>query len=268
MDWLPAATRVMHARSFPWQESAPTKGCLHTTETVGRAGYNGWTIMPHGEVLPLPGRGVEVEQFLPFSQASFALKHDAGATPTNGAHVFQFELVGTCDPKGPAGAYYWPAADDAVLRDLLAKVIAPLSTAFGIPLVTPAWKPYPSSYGAHNGVRLSESAFHSFHGWLGHEHVAENDHGDPGNFPWARLMHLANPPAPTTDVITGPVRYGDTGPSVRAVQRHVHVDVDGAFGRHTLVAVEGFQRSHGLVADGIVGPKTAARMGCRYLAAR
>lgn len=268
MDWLPAARRVPHARSFAWQTGAPAKGVLHTTETKGRSSYDGWTIMPHGEVLPIPGVGVEVDQFLPFSQGSFSLVHGKGESPTGGAHAFQFELVGTCDKDGPAGAYYWPAADDRVLRDLWAKVINPLSIAYAIPLHTPAWKPYPASYGEKNGVRLSESQFLAFSGWLGHEHVPENVHGDPGNFPWGRLMTVIHPPGPHVEVIEGPVRYGMHGASVKTVQKHVHVPIDGIFGRQTLLGVEKFQRAHGLVQDGIVGPKTAAAMGARYVALR
>lgn len=267
MDWLPEATRDEHARSFPWQESAPTKGVLHTTETVGWPGYDGWTIMPHATVMPFPGKGVIVRQHLPFSQGSFALVHAAGEEPTNGAHAFQFELVGTCDKSGPHGAYYWPAADDQVLLALYQKVIRPLSDAFGIPLHTPAWKPYPNSYG-DNGVRLGWVQWHAYSGWCGHEHVVENDHGDPGNFPWSRLIALANPPHPDQLVIYGPVRYGDTGSSVRIIQKKVDhgVTVDGTFGRETLIGVENYQKRHDLTADGIVGPKTAAVMGVRYLA--
>lgn len=271
MDWLPTASRDVHARSFPWQIGSPTKGCLHTTETEGWPSYQGWTIMPHATVMPIPGRGVTVRQHLPFSQASFALEHPDGHAPTNGAHAFQFELVGTCDKAGPAGAYYWPAADDHVLLDLFIKVINPLSIAFGIPLHTPAWKPYPSSYGADNGIRLSEKAWLAFNGWLGHEHVPENVHGDPGNFPWPRLMTIAKPPGPHIEVINGPVRYGMRGADVKVVQRHAGLsagDVDGIFGAKTLVAVKAFQARHTLVADGIVGPKTAAAMGCRYLPIR
>ncbi len=32
--------------------------------------------------------------------------------------------------------------------------------------------------------------------------------------------------------------------------------IDGAFGRSTIAAIKAFQKAHGLVADGVVGPKT------------
>jgi hypothetical protein len=71
-----------------------------------------------------------------------------------------------------------------------------------IPFRALAFEAYPASYGTSNGVRLSDSQFDTYSGWLGHQHVPQNDHGDPGAFPWARLVELAgqqpppNPPGP------------------------------------------------------------------------
>lgn len=52
------------------------------------------------------------------------------------------------------------------------------------------------------------------------------------------------------------VRRGDSGPLVRAIQSKLGVNVDGVFGPLTESAVMTFQRSHGLVVDGVVGAKT------------
>lgn len=54
------------------------------------------------------------------------------------------------------------------------------------------------------------------------------------------------------------VRRGDNGELVKHVQRTVGAKVDGDFGARTEAAVRDFQRLHGLVPDGIVGPKTWA----------
>jgi D-alanyl-D-alanine carboxypeptidase/Putative peptidoglycan binding domain len=57
------------------------------------------------------------------------------------------------------------------------------------------------------------------------------------------------------------LRRGSQGDQVRAVQRRLAdlghaLDVDGKFGPATAGAVELFQNSRGLVADGVVGPAT------------
>jgi hypothetical protein len=185
--WLPDATRDPHPRSFPWAETTDPKGCLHSTEGSSWPTYAGWTIMPHATVMPHPGKGVEVRQHLPFSQASFALRHTR-SQPTNGDYVFQFELIGTCDPHGPRGAYFWPNADDAVLRDLWHKVIRPLDDAYVIPFRAPVWDAYPGETNRH---RMTDAEFDTYSGWHGHEHVPQNTHGDPGDFPWKRLAAIA-----------------------------------------------------------------------------
>lgn len=57
------------------------------------------------------------------------------------------------------------------------------------------------------------------------------------------------------------IRKGDTGGTVKALQKYLNklgnkLDVDGVFGTATRNAVCAFQGGHGLVVDGIVGPKT------------
>jgi N-acetylmuramoyl-L-alanine amidase len=52
------------------------------------------------------------------------------------------------------------------------------------------------------------------------------------------------------------LRKGSRGEQVKILQRHLHLIDDGIFGVLTRDAVIAFQKSHGLVADGIVGSKT------------
>lgn len=57
------------------------------------------------------------------------------------------------------------------------------------------------------------------------------------------------------------MKLGDSGESVKELQNllvknDIVVSVDGVFGEKTLFAVKRFQQDHGLVPDGIVGPKT------------
>ena len=61
------------------------------------------------------------------------------------------------------------------------------------PVSTVEWKSFEKgnpggSAGAKNGVRMSNAAYVAYSGWLGHQHVPENDHGDPGNIPIAALL--------------------------------------------------------------------------------
>ena len=64
--------------------------------------------------------------------------------------------------------------------------------------------------------------------------------------------------APPND---GMLRLGSTGAQVSELQRQLrtlgeHLDVDGELGPDTDAAVRRFQSSHGLEADGVVGPLT------------
>lgn len=61
------------------------------------------------------------------------------------------------------------------------------------------------------------------------------------------------------------VKYGDKGESVKWLQwwlnKHgANLTIDGIFGKQTKLSVLLFQGEHGLVADGIVGPKTIAAL--------
>jgi hypothetical protein len=56
------------------------------------------------------------------------------------------------------------------------------------------------------------------------------------------------------------LRRGDTGTLVKLVQTKVRVDATGTFDSATEAAVRAFQRDHGLLGDGIVGPRTWATL--------
>lgn len=90
----------------------------------------------------------------------------------------------------------------------------------------------------------------------------------------ARVAAILDGTAPSPDLIppvepdpppgTAPrptLRRGAHGDLVSEIQRKVGADVDGKFGPKTEAAVRAFQRSHDLVPDGIVGPKTWRALG-------
>lgn len=56
------------------------------------------------------------------------------------------------------------------------------------------------------------------------------------------------------------LRKGDKGEDVAAMQKALGISADGDFGFGTLTAVKKWQKLNGLVADGIVGPATQAKM--------
>ena len=62
---------------------------------------------------------------------------------------------------------------------------------------------------------------------------------------------------PGTDALfTRTLRFKSVGDDVRHLQLLLGINADGIFGKNTLAAVKQFQSEHGLVSDGIVGPKT------------
>jgi len=56
------------------------------------------------------------------------------------------------------------------------------------------------------------------------------------------------------------LQRGATGELVKEIQRKVGVAASGTFDGDTEAAVRRFQRDHGLVSDGIVGPRTWATL--------
>ncbi|KAB7743865.1 cell wall lytic activity [Nostocoides sp. F2B08] len=72
------------------------------------------------------------------------------------------------------------------------------------------------------------------------------------------------PSLPARPAISGTLRLGSRGESVRVIQRIVGTVPDGVFGPKTHAAVKRYQARKGLVVDGIVGPKTARAMGLAF----
>ena len=173
---------------------------LHTTEGMGWPTYSGGSMAPHDTIRAVPGKGIDVRRHMSYDRNAKALVNAAGGVQTNKRGVIQFELVGTCDPKyrGNKSWFFWPDADDTVLR-ALADYLRPIAAKYGIPAVAPKFLPYPSSYGNKQGQRFTFAQWNTFNGFCGHQHVPENDHGDPGAFPIAKLLgFITNTSTPPT----------------------------------------------------------------------
>lgn len=82
---------------------------------------------------------------------------------------------------------------------------------------------------------------------------------------WDREV-IGNIPISTPDIDHPTLRKGDRGDEVKQWQAFLNANdyrcgtVDGIFGRNTEKAVKQYQAAHGLVADGIIGPKTWASL--------
>ncbi|MET9701672.1 hypothetical protein [Streptomyces griseus] len=195
-------------------------GVAHTTEGRTVPTYGGGAQAPTVTGLPdFKAKKIRWYQHYDVDESARALMNKLGGVETNTANVFQIELVGTCDAKNAktwggktAGAdyIYWPDAPEWALAEV-AWLVRWLHDYHGVPLTcVKDWLAYgkdsrrpgvtPASYGA-SPARMSMSAWRTFTGWCGHQHVPENDHGDPGSMNFARVIALAKgvskPTAPT-----------------------------------------------------------------------
>jgi hypothetical protein len=72
--------------------------------------------------------------------------------------------------------------------------------------------------------------------------------------------------APTTETISSPLSFGDSGPDVVIAQERLAaeglpVPVDGVYGQETVDAVMAFQEQEQLTVDGVVGSETGEALG-------
>jgi hypothetical protein len=114
-------------------------------------------------------------------QASMALRNESGGVETNrrdtdgiaGPDVYQIEIVGR--------AAQVPGYSEQWFRNL-ARHVVDVCRLTGTPVAFPcSFVPYPQSYGKRAAQRLSHAAWNAVNGVVGHQHVPENDHGDPGD---------------------------------------------------------------------------------------
>lgn len=91
---------------------------------------------------------------------------------------------------------------------------------------------------------------------------------------WGKLVMEANPdfakavviPSRKQPTLSRILGIGNTGTAVVSLQHALKVNpADGRFGKQTQAAVKRFQRSHGLKADGKVGPATARKLGWKWV---
>jgi hypothetical protein len=178
---------------------------LHTTEGTSWPEYGGdGSTAPNMTGLPpLMGNPGKWRAHFPDEKSSRALQNLDGGVQTNTLNAHQIELIGTCDPRNKvrwggtsrtrlAGRDYvfWPNADEKQLK-WVGRMLAGLHLRHGLRLVAPRqFLPYPDSYGSTR-VRLNGAEWSNVTGVVGHQHVPENSHGDPGNIDIDFILNFA-----------------------------------------------------------------------------
>ncbi|MFI1799866.1 peptidoglycan-binding protein [Streptomyces sp. NPDC020379] len=243
---------------------------LHTTECSSWPDYDDGAVAPTFTV-----KGGQVRQHFDANESARALVNAPGGVQTNTLNAVQIELVGTCEKGGPG--LYWPEASDEDMAGLVG-LVRWLTSEYPIPLVSTSkpWRSYPSSYGSSGGQRMSFTEWTNFEGICGHQHVPENDHGDPGAFPIQRLIALVKgekptPPKPSSTIVplASGVEPGKRHSQVRDLQRLLitagYGPIKGAvtdyYGANTQAAVAAFHdanpelKSTGTARDVAIGER-------------
>jgi hypothetical protein len=142
-----------------------------------------------------------------YDKPAKSLVNAPGGVETNNrpGGVIQVEIVGY-------------AAAMATMPDswyaTLARQLDRISVASGVPVAFPCpFVAYPTSYGLNAPQRLSGTDWATVTGWVGHQHVPENLHGDPGDI--NRLIPLmTQPEGPTM-----PPSIADLGSAMATIQQ-------------------------------------------------
>jgi hypothetical protein len=226
-----ASTAYWYQRGFPGSAMETNVIVWHSTEGTSLPSYSGGAVAPNLTAVPDFGaKRIRWYQHFDFDVSSRALRNLAGGVETNTANVCQVEVVGTCDPSAHrrwGGQHlYMPELPDWAVRDLAA-FAKWAHEQHGVPLKSGlTFKPYPASYGA-NGVRLTGSQWRNFYGHCGHQHVPENDHGDPGAFPMAPILARAKGDTPQETDMPETVGRTDDGKKSRAPGEWKALSIDG-----------------------------------------
>lgn len=195
-----ASTAYWYQGKYPGSVMESNVTVWHTTEGMSLPSYGGGASSPNLTAVPdFVNRKLRWYQHHDIDRSSRALVNKSGGVETNTANALQVELVGTCDPgtrdrwnsQGYRGRFiFWPDAPDWALAEV-AEFVNWLHAEHNMKMQsTVTWKAYPSSYG-NSSVRLSGAQWGAYYGHLGHQHVPENDHGDPGNINFKRVIELA-----------------------------------------------------------------------------
>lgn len=217
-------THFYGSGTFSGSDMEVNCGVVHTTEgrtlptyadSQGRRGALAPTVTG---VPDIAAKKIRWYQHYDVDESARALANKLGGVQTNTSNAFQIELVGTCDDskkttwsgkKVGVDYLHWPTAPDWALAEV-AWLVRWLHDYHNVPLAcVKDWLAYgkdsrrpgvtPASYGA-SPARMTFTQWNDFTGWCGHQHVPENEHGDPGSMNFARVLELARTgTSPSTD---------------------------------------------------------------------
>lgn len=191
-----ASASAWYQAAYPGDAMESNVIVWHSTEGRTLPSYDGGALAPNLTAVPdFAAKKLRWFQHFDFDTSSRALRNLAGGVQTNTLNVCQVEIVGTCDRatsdkwRGTAHLYL-PNLPDWAVRDL-AEFARWAHEQHGVPLSSGLeFKAYPASYG-NSSVRMTGAQWTAFKGHCGHQHVPENDHGDPGAFPMAAILNAA-----------------------------------------------------------------------------
>lgn len=216
----------------------------------------------------------ELYQTVDLRGPAFALRHPSGTPETNNrGPCLQVELEGSASQTRT-----WP---EAYYENIAQDVVRPLDRFcrenYGVTLVggpsTRTLRYADESDGlgilasTRSALRLSDREWLDAHGLVGHQHVPDNTHWDPGGFRMTSLLsYLTDVDQPRVlQLFSGNQRLL-RGSDVREWQELLVAfgfldrgDVDGLFGARTDTATRELQRILGVPVDGIVTVRIAAR---------
>lgn len=178
----PKATWLGNGQSGGSFTSGPRKVVLHTTETRTLPGYQGGATAPHLTFAPASRVWY---QHTELDVAARALRNEAGGEETNRDGALQVEIICYSAKNIAEGVNgLWVGDLSQAALDELREFIEWAT----VPIVWPGRQAFSYSQANEPGFRLTLANWDAYNGVLGHQHVPENTHWDPGALDWAYLM--------------------------------------------------------------------------------
>lgn len=198
---------------------------LHSTEGSSWPGYSGGAVAPN-LTAKWNGTSWDWRQHYPLDRSSRALVNAKGGVETNTAGAVQIEIVGT-DGWATSANKNAPYHTTPILADMSDKAwalfgadLADLCKVLGVPFKFP----YKFTSWANATNRLTGAQWLAASGIVGHCHVPENDHTDPGLIPIAAILAGGGTTNTSTELELTMSQYDDIMKELKAIHAQTHYD--------------------------------------------